>query len=253
MTMSPRALGQDLTTASIVPARRRGPLLRRYTISALDADGREKLTEQMAPATAEFENAFNAFARGTVIMTTEGPRAIEDLRPGMMVETLENGPQPITWIGSMTMVPGAPVSDPAQARMTRITAERFGPARPAADLMMGPGARILHRPDVLREDEVAGQAFTEISEFVDGENVFEVVPPAPVETFHLCLEQHSTIFAEGLAVETYHPGYHLDSGMGPNKLALFLSLFPQIDCIEDFGVLAHPRMTLRTLLRLDAA
>ena len=85
MTMTPRALGQELLESTLETAKRRGPLLRRYTVARLDDAGREKITEHMAPATTEFESAFNAFPRGVLITTETGPCAIEDLRPGMKV------------------------------------------------------------------------------------------------------------------------------------------------------------------------
>jgi len=253
MTMTPRALGQELLESTIEKAKRRGPLLRRYTVSRLDDAGREKITEHMAPATFEFENAFNAFPRGTLITTDQGVCAIEDLRPGMKVVTQERGPQEVVWIGSMMMVPHAPVADPAQVRMTRVSPDRFGLSRPAGDLMVGPGARLLHFPDVLRDDDVRGQVYTPFTEFADGDTVFEITPPSAIELFHVCLASHATIFAQGLPVETFHPGYYLNDTMGPNKLALFLSMFPHVTALRDFGLLAHPRMTLRALTQLDAA
>jgi len=253
MTIQQRALGQDLLESVIEKAKRRGPLLRRYTVSRLDETGREKITEHMAPATAEFENAFNAFPRGTLIATSEGACAVEDLRPGMKLETKEHGAQELIWIGSMMLVPQAPVADPAQVRMMRVSPDRFGLSRPAGDLMVGPGARLLHFPDVLRDDEVRGQVYTPFTEFADGDTVFEITPPSAIELFHVCLASHATIFAQGLPVETFHPGYYLNDTMGPNKLALFLSMFPHVTALRDFGLLAHPRMTLRALTQLDAA
>ena len=38
-------------------------------------------------------------ATGACIATPDGPRAIETLAPGMLVETVSRGPQPIRWIG----------------------------------------------------------------------------------------------------------------------------------------------------------
>ncbi|MGR3583991.1 MAG: Hint domain-containing protein, partial [Pseudooceanicola nanhaiensis] len=108
-------------------------------------------------------------------------------------------------------------------------------------------------PDVLRDDDVRGRVYTPFTEFTDGDTVFEITPPSSIEVFHLCLAQHATIQANGLPVESFHPGYHIADGMGPNKLALFLSLFPHITALRDFGLLAHPRMTLQSLMRLDAA
>ena len=186
-------------------------------------------------------------------MTDQGPRPVEDLRPGMMIETLEQGRQPLRWIGSMTMVPNAPCDDPAQVRLIRVTNERFGPAKPGIDLMVGPGARLLHSPDGLRNPDGRRAAYTDFAQFVDGDSVFEITPPAPIETFHIALERHATVLAEGLPVEAYHPGYHMEEQMGPNKLSLFLSLFPHVTELEDFGLLANPRMTLRALHDLDAA
>ncbi|WP_160382083.1 Hint domain-containing protein [Pseudooceanicola pacificus] len=251
MTFSPRAIEHD--AAKQVPAKRRMPMMRRYEIQTLDSEGRDQLTQHIAPATTEFESAFNAFARGTGIMTDSGPRAIEDLRPGMRVETLEHGQMQVRWIGSMTMVPNAPGATPEQCRLTRVTSDRFGPGRPGIDLTVGPGARMLHRPDALRRATSGAETYTPLDEFVDCDCVFQITPPAPVETYHICLDRHATIYAEGLGVETYHPGYHLEEQMGPNMLALFLSLFPHIRELEDFGLLVHPRMTLRALHDLHAA
>ncbi|WP_375689511.1 Hint domain-containing protein [Pseudooceanicola sp. LIPI14-2-Ac024] len=253
MTMTPRALAQELADKTTQAPKRRGPLLRRYSVSRLDEAGREKITEHMAPATAEFENAFNAFARGAVVQTTEGPCAVEDLRPGMFLETAEHGAQEVLWIGSMTVVPTAPVPDPAQVRMTRIRPDRFGYACPSADLMVGPGARVLHTPDVLRDHEERGQTYVGLADFVDYDTVFEVTPGGPVDTFHICLARHSTILAQGLGVESFHPGHRLAEQMGPHKMALFLSLFPHVTELRDFGPLAHPRLDRETIARLNAA
>ena len=131
--MTPRALGQELLESTIEKAKRRGPLLRRYTVSRLDDAGREKITEHMAPATLEFENAFNAFPRGTLITTDQGVCAIEDLRPGMKVVTQERGPQEVVWIGSMMI---AATSDtPTCFSMTPIA--RFAAAAPSSPSRYG--------------------------------------------------------------------------------------------------------------------
>jgi len=251
MTISP-AFGRA-KASPLLPVKRRAPLMRRYETQWLDGRGQARVSETLAPATAEFESAFNAFAHGSAIMTPDGPRAVQDLRPGMSVETLEHGTQPVVWIGSMLMVPGAPVEDPDQARLFRIMADRFGPSRPGADLLVGPGARLLHRPAALRDQGKRATALTHLSEFADGESVFAVSPPAPVETFHLCLGRHATIFAEGLGVESFHPGYDLEERLSRPELSLFLNFFPHVDEPADFGLMAHQRLSIRAMLDVDAA
>ncbi|MEZ5716615.1 MAG: Hint domain-containing protein [Paracoccaceae bacterium] len=52
------------------------------------------------------------FARGTLIETPAGPQAIETLKAGDLVNTLDAGPQTIRWIGghsSAAIGPNAPI------------------------------------------------------------------------------------------------------------------------------------------------
>ncbi len=47
----------------------------------------------------EDNTAVACFTQGTLIETPQGPRAIEDIAPGDLVLTLDNGPQPVRWAG----------------------------------------------------------------------------------------------------------------------------------------------------------
>lgn len=233
------------------------PLMRRYDVASLGANGEIDTSRHVAPATPQFEAAFSAFARGTLLSTTQGLCAIEDLLPGMRVDTVEFGPRPVLWIGSMTILPDAPVESPDQIRMTRIMADTFGMERPISDVMAGPGARLLHRPAALRELQGtgarSGQVLTPVADFEDGMSTIRITPPRPVVVYHLCQDRHASIKVSGLEMESFHPGLGLEQRMGPNALSLFLSLFPHITRLEDFGPLAHPRATRDTLNSLTAA
>ena len=105
------SFSQDMKTppASVSKTRpdavRKARMMRRYRIRSLREDGSVHETENIGPATPVFEKAFSAFARGTLIKTTTGPVAVEDLEPGMMLITAEHGPSQLLWIGSMTLVP----------------------------------------------------------------------------------------------------------------------------------------------------
>ncbi|MGC1496645.1 MAG: Hint domain-containing protein [Sulfitobacter sp.] len=212
---------------------------RSFEIAALRTDGSLYIGQDKAPALPLFESAFSAFARGTLIQTVDGEIAIEDLQPGDMINTTSGEPAKLIWIGSSNFVPAD-----AGRRMPliRIMADSFGPARPSSFLTVGPGARILHTPHHLRSEAGSARMLTPVREFVDGVNVIEVVPPTPVRLFHICLSRHAAIHAGGLEMETFHPGAQATRMVSHTMRDRFLSMFPQISHVSDFGPLAHPRV-----------
>ncbi|MCD1627152.1 Hint domain-containing protein [Seohaeicola saemankumensis] len=257
LTAVPPQQMRRATLPQAVTEPRKPPVMRRYEVSYLTSDGHIDSSRHVAPATAQFESAFSAFARGTLLTTSNGLCAIEDLVPGMEIETSGAGRRRVLWIGCMTILPDAPVDTPDQTRMTRLMADTFGLGRPMADVMAGPGARLLHRPAALRgldgTGARSGQVFTPVADFEDGSRAIRITPPRPVTVYHLCLDQHAAIKVAGIDMESYHPGPGLEQRMGPNTVALFLSLFPHIRNLEDFGPLAFPRATLEMLDNLSAA
>ena len=227
--------------------------MRKYEVASLSKDGSAHYSEHIAPASAQFEAAFAAFARGTMIFTPTGPRAVEDIAPGDQVTTATGLSQPVLWIGQMTLVPSAPVENPEQLRLTRIMADTFGLARPMPDLILGHGARLLQSPAALREYAMQTEVLTPARAFVDGVSAIAITPPTPIALYHLCLPHHAIISAAGLDVESYHPGTTLLRDMGHNARALFLSLFPHITRDDGFGPLSHPRAAQNTLEQLNLA
>lgn len=225
-------------------ARRRPMVMRKYQISALRPDGELRQSEQIGPALPLFEAAFSAFARSTLIQTTQGPVAIEDLLPGDQIETAEYGATTLLWIGSMTLVPKTNGPTPPEARMTRVMPEAFGMGKPMSNVMFGPGARILAPATHLRQQMGNEPILTPMRHLIDGNAVVEITPPRPVTVYHLCLARHATINAGGLSVESYHPGAGFERKMGEKMLSLFLSFFPHIKAPHEFGGLSHLRLPL---------
>lgn len=245
---TPRAFPETSPKTARLPARPgitmeadKTPVMRKFQIASLTRSGGVYHTDQVGPATPVFESAFAAFARGTQIKTTLGPVAVEDLQPGMDILTSEHGPMPLLWLGAMTLMPGREGAAEGP-RLTRIMADSLGLARPASDLMAGPGARLLIRPTEMHDIVGADRILTPARDLVDGVNIIDIAPPRPVSTYHLCLHRHATILAAGLEAESFHPGPGFERGLSQNMLSLFLSFFPHIHAPSDFGRLAHPRV-----------
>jgi autotransporter passenger strand-loop-strand repeat protein len=137
------------------------------------------------------------FAAGTRIATPSGAAPVEALRPGDVVLALEDGawrPARVRWVGC-TMVDLARHPRPQQAAPIRIRAHAFADAVPHRDLFVSPDHAIF-------VDGVLMQA----QSLRNGATVVQEFPPR-VTYWHVELDRHAVLCAEGLAAESY-----LDTG-----------------------------------------
>ncbi len=247
-----KALLSERTARSDRQPRRDQPLSRRYEVAFLASSGDIDTFARVAPATPVFEDAFAALGRGTLISTLDGPTAVEDLAPGTLIETVGHGPKPVLWVGAMTLIPNlSDMHGGEAAKLVRFSPDAFGLGRPMPDLVLGPRARVLYQNARCREMMGASQAFAPARAFLDGVSVIEVTPAAPVRVYHVALHGQHTILANGLEVETYHPGPQVDSMMDLATREMFLSLFPHVEHLDGFGPMTTPRLTafeMETLL-----
>jgi len=229
------------------------PRTRRYEVAYLGHNSEITNFSRVAPALRIFEGAFSAIARGSIIATEEGPIAVEDLLPGTRVLTRDNGAQSLLWAGSMTLVSNTQNQSDRMAKLSRVTVDSFGLGRPMPDLLLGPSARLLRRDPAITSAIGVTAALAPITAFIDGDTVLEITPATPVQVYHLAFEQHQIIFANGLEIESYHPGSRNDLNLTGQMRALFLAMFPHIKSLNEFGPQAYPRVSLeRTKVILAA-
>ncbi|MEO0991637.1 MAG: Hint domain-containing protein [Pseudomonadota bacterium] len=246
------SFGDHAVASEPAPQRQALPI-RRYEIQWLTEAGDVMEATKVAPATPVYEESSAAFAHGSLIDTIEGPVSVEDLRPGMKIQTRDCGYVPLLWTGSITLVPqqhGSPVTD---ARLTRITEGSMGLGRPSQDLLLGPYARVLRRNPALLASLGTDTAFVPASTITDGTNVIEVTPFSPVRVFHLLVEGQQVLTANGVEVESYHPGRQDSFAAKAHLKQNLLSLFPQASSLADFGTMRVPRLTPDDYSDLDDA
>ena len=165
------------------------------------------------------ETGLACFVRGTRIETAEGLVAVEELCDGMLVETMDRGLQPIRRVLSKV------VEGDGRLAPVEIAAGVLGNVRP---LRVSPHHRMAitgWRAELLTgEPEVLAEA----RHLVDGVQV-RVAPVAAVEYFHLLLDRHEIIFAEGAATESYHPFAADAATLSPATLAELEAIFPEVE------------------------
>jgi hypothetical protein len=146
------------------------------------------------------------FTPGTRLRTETGETAIEDLSPGDRILTRDSGPQEVLWSGHRRMS-GARLFAMPDQRPIRLRKGALGIDRPDADLVVSPEHRVLVKgraaQDLWGEPEVLVRAADLVGDR------FITVDHSLRETFyvHLLLERHQVIWANGLEVETFHPGF----------------------------------------------
>lgn len=217
------------------------PLTRRYEVTWLNDAGEIEDFVRVAPALPIFEQAFSAFSHGAIISTAEGPVAVEDLVPGMEVETATGEHATLRWIGSITLIPGAQAATNEPSHLYRVTADAFGPDKPSMGVTFGPGARLMNRTPAIRHALGSEAALTPISALVDGAQVIQMNPVSPVRVYHLAFDTHQIILANGMEVESYHPGPDAHYSMSNEMRAMFVALFPQVNALHEFGRMIWPR------------
>lgn len=159
------------------------------------------------------------FAAGTLIETPTGPQAIETLREGNLINTLDQGPLPIQWIGGRKTV-GVGAHAPVFFRRGAIGNVRdLWVSQNHRMLVRGPRAELLFgEPEVL----VAAK------HLVDGKSV-RIVPCATVEYWHFLLEGHQIVFAEACPTESLFPGQQALKSIQPDERDEIVTLFPKLE------------------------
>jgi hypothetical protein len=134
------------------------------------------------------------FLKGTRIRTAEGERKVENLAVGDLLPTLFGGVRPIQWVSHYAHKRRDPTKPwERYARPVRIARSAIAPGVPHADLFVASG-HALFIDDVLMP---AGDLINGTTITLYAADEFD-----ELEFFHIKLEAHDVIYAEGAQCET---------------------------------------------------
>ena len=166
------------------------------------------------------------FVRGTQIMTPNGTIPVERLGPGDTVTNHTGRVSAIRWVGSRKMTLGQLLAAP-NSQPTCVPAGAMGGGLPLQDLWVSPNHRLLihgHLAETLfGEDRVLVAA-----KHLEYGGVARVkTPPSEVEYFHVLLDRHDILIANGTPAESLFLGDQAQTMISDSAVAEIEAKFPR--------------------------
>lgn len=158
------------------------------------------------------------FTTGVLIDTFEGPRTIESLRPGDLVQTADNGFQPVAWIGKRSLGRFALTANP-RFRPVLIPRGVFGASH---DMLVSRQHGIMVGQNLVRAIDLAREPGFKLR-IANGVKSVEYV--------HLFFESHQIIRANNVWSESLYPGPMGLKMLSPAARRDLLSQFPDLSLI----------------------
>jgi hypothetical protein len=175
------------------------------------------------------------FVAGTMILTDRGECAVETLKPGDLVITKDDGPQPVRWIGRR-QVPATGSLAPIE-----IKAGTFGKHR---RLLVSPQHRVLVHDSLAELLFGDTEVLVSAKDLVNGRSV-RVIEGGEVDYVHLLFDRHQIVSSEGLATESFLPGPQSTRMFEAEIIDEICTLFPDLDPKTGNGYSPAARRTLR--------
>lgn len=189
-------------------------------------------------------NAPVCLSTGTFVSTARGEVLVETLRPGDLVQTLDEGVQPVLWVGrkATTFGHGAHRHQPIL-----IGAGAMGHGLPRADLRVSPQHRVLVQGPVARR--FARGALAKAKALCALPGIGQDSACTSVEYVQLLLPRHALVLANGLPVESFLPRRFALASLDAAARAEILRLMPGLadDPDKAYGPPARPILSLQII------
>nr|WP_254445773.1 Hint domain-containing protein [Ruegeria arenilitoris] len=166
------------------------------------------------------------FTTGTLIETAKGPIAVQDLRAGDKIRTLDRGMQTLRWVGQRT-VNATGAFAPVLIKKGALGNDR--------DLIVSQQHRMLISDWRVELHTGHPEALAPARQLVNGHDIV-MRSGGLVTYYHLMFDQHELIWAEGCLSESFHPGIQAWNSLEDATRQEILALFPEL---ADQGITAY--------------
>ncbi len=170
------------------------------------------------------------FTVGTMIATPDGLRAVEDLVPGDLVLTRDNGAQPLRWIG-IRRLDAIDLHLHENLRPVRISAGALGDNMPETDLVVSLQHRILVRSRIAERMFGQPEVLVAAKQLLQFDGVDLEDDLTEVTYVHILFDRHEVVRANGAESESLYLGPMALEAVGSAALAEIRMIFPEL--LED--------------------
>lgn len=181
-------------------------------------------------------NTVPCFVAGTMIRTPEGERRVEDLAPGDLVWTVDDGPQEVRWVGRR-QVPAEGSHAPVE-----IAPGTFGNH---GRLRVSPLHRLLMRDPLAEIMFGAAEVLVAARDLVNGRTVRQV-PGGIADYVHILFDRHQIVISNGVETESFLPGPQTADAYEAAVVEEICSIFPEFDPVTGRGYSPAARPSLKS-------
>ncbi|MDP0927720.1 Hint domain-containing protein [Paracoccus onubensis] len=174
-----------------------------------------------------YDGTYNplCFGAGTLIDTPEGEKRVETLRSGDLVNTRDHGAQLLLWVGSSVMTQVRLQTSP-KLRPIRIRAGALGQGCPARDLVVSPQHRILLQSKIAQRMFGSPAILTAAKNLLELPGVEIAEDIAEIRYFHLMLDRHEIVRADGAWTESLYIGEQARLSLTESQLQEIAAIYP---------------------------
>lgn len=167
------------------------------------------------------------FADGTQILTRTGQVAVEDLQVDDQILTMDNGYQPIRWIGSRALDSIDLAAKPS-LKPIRIQAGALGQGLPEQDLVVSQQHRVFIRSIVAQRIFGTSEILVSAKKLLNLDGIDIDLDAVNVTYNHFLFDRHEIVFSNGTPTESLFTGAEALKSVGVEARREIATLFPEI-------------------------
>lgn len=171
------------------------------------------------------------FVSGTLIETVQGPKCVENIKPGDMVWTYDCGFQPVKWVGKQSFK-AAELQERPNLLPILISAHALGKNVPETNLYISQQHRILVSGQISNHMFDTAEILLAAKKLVLFENIDISEDIKSLCYVHIMFDTHQIIRANGCLCESLLIGAETLKSISRNSLNEILEIFPDFCCTQ---------------------